>query len=156
MAATTQEVLTHHLHAFGKGDLAGVMADYSPESRLFTPNGMLSGPEAIRQLFTTQFKEFAKPGASFQMLRQDVDGDTAYILWKAETADNRYEIGTDTFVVKDGKIVTQTFAGKITPKPLRRSRRRQGWRVPLPSSWQARPSAAAPSRRGDAYDKHAA
>ena len=34
----------------------------------------------------------------------------------AETADNRYEIGTDTFVVKDGKIVTQTFAGKITPK----------------------------------------
>jgi len=24
--------------------------------------------------------------------------------------------GTDTFVVKDGKIVTQTFAGKITPK----------------------------------------
>ena len=65
---------------------------------------------------TTQFKEFAKPGASFQMLRQDVDGDTAYILWKAETADNRYEIGTDTFVVKDGKIVTQTSAGKITPK----------------------------------------
>src|SRR5256885_4682258 len=98
MAATTQEVLTHHLDTFGKGDLAGVMADYSPESRLFTPNGMLSGPEAIRQLFTTQFKEFAKPGASFQMLRQDVDGDTAYILWKAETADNRYEIGTDTFV----------------------------------------------------------
>ena len=74
MAATTQEVLTHHLHTFGKGDLAGVMADYSPESRLFTPNGMLKGPEAIRQLFTTQFKEFAKPGASFQMLRQDVDG----------------------------------------------------------------------------------
>jgi ketosteroid isomerase-like protein len=116
MAATTQEVLTHHLHTFGKGDLAGVMADYSPDSRLFTPNGMLKGPEAIRQLFTSQFKEFAKPGASFQMLRQDVDGDTAYILWKAETADNRYEIGTDTFVVKDGKIVTQTFAGKITPK----------------------------------------
>jgi len=29
-----------------------------------------------------------------------------------ETADNRYELGTDTFVVKNGKIVTQTFAGK--------------------------------------------
>src|SRR5881397_2754234 len=80
MAATTQEVLTHHLDTFGKGDLAGVMADYSPDSRLFTPNGMLKGSEAIRQLFTSQFKEFAKPGASFQMLRQDVDGDTAYIL----------------------------------------------------------------------------
>jgi hypothetical protein len=26
------------------------------------------------------------------------------------------EIGTDTFVVRDGKIVAQSFAGKITPK----------------------------------------
>src|SRR5437867_3782455 len=116
MAATTQEALTHHLDTFGKAVLAGIIDDYTPESPLFTPNGMLRGPEAIRQLFTTLFKEFAKPGASFQMLRQDVDGAIAYILWKAETADNRYEIGTDTSVVEDGMIVTQTFAAKITPK----------------------------------------
>jgi len=50
------------------------------------------------------------------MLRQDVEGDVAYIVWKAETADNRHELGTDTFVVRDGKIVAQTFAGKITPQ----------------------------------------
>jgi len=34
---------------------------------------------------------------SFEMLRQEVDGDTAYIVWKAETADNRFELGSDTF-----------------------------------------------------------
>jgi ketosteroid isomerase-like protein len=112
----TQEIIKHHLDTFGKGDLAGIMADYTAESRLFTPNGMLRGTDAIRDLFVGLFKEFAKPGMSFEMLRQDVDGDTAYILWRAETADNRYELGTDTFVVKDGKIVTQTFAGKISPK----------------------------------------
>ncbi len=50
------------------------------------------------------------------MLRQEVGGDTAYIVWKAETADNRFEVGTDTFIVRNGKIVTQTFAGKISPK----------------------------------------
>jgi ketosteroid isomerase-like protein len=116
MATTTQDVLTHHLDCFGKGDLAGIMADYTTASRLFTPNGVLRGPDAIRELFVGLFKEFAKPGMSFEMLKQDVDGDTAYIVWKAETADNRYEFGTDTFVVKDGKIVTQTFAGKISPK----------------------------------------
>jgi hypothetical protein len=37
-------------------------------------------------------------------------------VWKAETADNRYELATDTFVIKDGEIATQTFAGKISPK----------------------------------------
>ena len=116
MAATTQEVLTHHLTCFGKGDLTGIMSDYTEASRLFTPNGILHGPQPIQGLFVMLFKEFAKPGSSFEMLRQDVDGDTAYIIWNAETADNRYEIGTDTFLVKDGKIATQTFAGKISPK----------------------------------------
>ena len=37
-------------------------------------------------------------------------------MWKAETADNRFELGTDTFIVRNGKIVTQTFAGKISRK----------------------------------------
>ena len=111
---TTQDVLTHHLNSFG--DLAGTMADYTAESRSFTRDGLLRGPEAIRKFFVELFEEFAKPGMSFEMLRQEVDGDTAYIVWKAETADNRFELGTDTFIVQKGKIVTQTFAGKISPK----------------------------------------
>jgi hypothetical protein len=72
--------------------------------------------ERLAQSFPRLFKEFAKPGMSFEMLRQEIDGDTAYIVWKAETADNRFELGTDTFIVKDGRIVAQTFAGKISPK----------------------------------------
>jgi hypothetical protein len=27
-----------------------------------------------------------------------------------------YELGTDTFVVRDGKIVAQSFTSKMTPK----------------------------------------
>jgi hypothetical protein len=46
------------------------------------------------------------------MLGQEVDGDTAYVVWKAETVDNHFELGTDAFIVQNGKIVTQTFAGK--------------------------------------------
>ena len=38
------------------------------------------------------------------------------LLWSAETADNVYEMGTDTFVVRDDKIVVQSFTGKVTPK----------------------------------------
>jgi hypothetical protein len=113
-APTTQEVLTHHLSCFGNID--GTMADYNAESRFFTPDGLLRGPEAIRRFFVRLFEEFAKPGMSFEMLQQEVDGDTAYIVWKAETADNRFEVATDTFIVRNGKIVTQTFAAKISPK----------------------------------------
>ena len=115
-ATATHDVLTHHLNSFGVGDIVGTMADYTPESKFFTSEGPLRGPEAIRSFFVKLFEEFAKPGTSFEMLRQEVDGDTAYIVWKAETADNRFELATDTFIVQNGKIVTQTFAAKISPK----------------------------------------
>ena len=114
--ASTKDVLDHHLKCFGEGDLDGVLADYSSDAVLFTPAGPLKGPDAMKPLFRNIFSEFAKPGASFAMLQKFVDGDYAYILWNAETADNTYDAATDTFVVRDGKIVAQSFAAKITPK----------------------------------------
>jgi hypothetical protein len=63
------------------------------------------------------FEEFAKPGMSFEMLRQEVDGDSAYIVWRAETADNIFELGSDTFIVRNGKIVTQTCSSRRCRRP---------------------------------------
>ena len=114
--ASTKDILDHHLNSFGDGDLNGVLSDYAPNAVLFTPDGLLRGVDALRPFFQALFAEFGKPGAAFNMKQQFVEGDYAYILWTAETADNVYEVGTDTFVVRDGKIVAQSFAGKITPK----------------------------------------
>ena len=116
MTATTQQILDHHLEAFGEGDLEGILEDYTDSSLLFTPDGILRGPSEMRPLFEALFAEFAKPGASFDMKKQSVEGETAYIVWTAETADNVYELATDTFTVRDGKIVAQSFAAKVVPK----------------------------------------
>jgi ketosteroid isomerase-like protein len=104
------------LKCFDEGDLEGILSDYAPSAVLFTADGPLRGVNAIRPLFQAMVAEFRKPGATFSMKQQLVEGDHAYILWSAETADNVYELGTDTFVVRDGKIVAQSFTGKITPK----------------------------------------
>jgi ketosteroid isomerase-like protein len=114
--ASTKGVIEHHLKCFDEGDLKGVLSDYAPDAVLFTPDGALRGVDAIRPLFQTLIAEFGKPGAAFSMKQQCVDGDHAYILWTTETADNVYEMGTDTFVVRDGKIVAQSFTAKITPR----------------------------------------
>ena len=113
---STKDVLDHHLKAFGERDLQGVLSDYAAGAVFFAPQGPLRGPDAIRPLFQAMMAEFAKPGAAFSMKQQVVEGDYAYILWTAETADNLYELGTDTFVVRDGKIVAQSFTGKIMAK----------------------------------------
>jgi ketosteroid isomerase-like protein len=114
--ASTKDVVDHHLKSFGAGDLKGILSDYAPGAVLFTSDGPLRGADAIRPLFQAMIAEFGKPGASFSMKQQSVEGEYAYILWAAETADNVYEMATDTFVVRDGKIVAQSFTGKITPK----------------------------------------
>ena len=113
---STRDVLDHHLKCFGDGDLDGILSDYAPMAVLFTPEGPLKGPSAMRPLFQAMFAEFKKPGASFAMKQLSVEGDYAYIFWTAETADNVYEVGSDTFVVRDGKIVAQSLAAKLTPK----------------------------------------
>ena len=114
---TTSDVLDRHLKCFRDNDLDGVVADYSSDAVLFVPGKLLKGRDAIKPFFQAFFVEFAKPGASFSMRQRQVEGDYAYILWSAETADNSYEAATDTFVVKSGQIVAQSFAAKITPKP---------------------------------------
>jgi len=111
-----KDVLDHHLKSFGEGDLKGILSDYAPGAVLFTADGPLKGADAIRSLFQAMITEFGKPGAAFSMKQQFVEGEYAYILWSAETADNVYELGTDTFVVRDGKIVAQSFTGKIAAK----------------------------------------
>jgi|SRR5262245_7969958 len=114
--ASTKEVLENHLKCFGEGDLKGILSDYAPDAIMFTSDGPLRGPDAIKPLFQTLIAEFGKPGAAFNMKHLSVEGDYAYIVWTAETADNVYELATDTFVVRNGKIVAQSFTGKITPK----------------------------------------
>lgn len=113
---STNDVLERHLRSFGKRDLDGILLDYAAGAVLFTPEGPIKGIAAIKTFFHALLAEFGKPGATFSLKHQSVEGDYGYILWSAETADNVYELGTDTFVVCDGRIVVQSFAGKITPK----------------------------------------
>ncbi len=113
---TTAEVLDHHLKCFADRDLDGIMADYSDDAVFFGPEGTLRGTKAIKGIFEKLFPEFAKPGVSFALKQLLVEGDYAFIVWTAETADNSYELASDTFVIQDGKIRLQALTAKIKPK----------------------------------------
>ncbi len=113
---STKEILDNHLGAFFRRDLRGVLSDYSPNVVMFTQNGTLNGIERIRPFFQGIFEEFGKGNPRFNMQIQVVEGDYGYIVWTAETPDNVYEMATDTFVVRDGKIVAQSFTAKAISK----------------------------------------
>ena len=114
--SSTSDVLERHMKTFGANDLEGVLADYAPNAVMYTPGGAVKGSEALRKQFQAVLAEWGKPGVKFDLKQKLVEGEGAYTYWNAETADNIYEGATDSFVVRDGKIVEHFFAGKITPK----------------------------------------
>jgi hypothetical protein len=114
--SSTQAILDHHLQCFATCDLEGTLADFDDRSVLMTADGALRGLDAIRGFFAAAFAEFGRPGTTFAMKTVLVEGDCAFIVWDAETVDNRFESASDTFVVRDGRIAVQTYAAKVTPK----------------------------------------
>jgi ketosteroid isomerase-like protein len=113
---STHAVLERHLGSFTAGDLEALLSDYSDDSVLFTVNGPLTGLGPIRELMTGLFAEFEKPGSRFDLQLTNVVGEVGFIVWTARTADNVYELGTDTFVVRGGKIAFQSFVGQVVPR----------------------------------------
>lgn len=112
---TTQAVLDHHLSAFGANDLDAIMEDYADEATLITPDSTFHGKEQINAFFEGLFLSFPTEGTAFTMDKAVVDNEVAYILWHATTPTIEVPLGTDTFVILDGKIKFQTFAGVINP-----------------------------------------
>jgi ketosteroid isomerase-like protein len=113
---STAEVLDHHLKCFANRDIDGVLADYSEDAVFFGSEGALRGPNAIKPVFERMVAEFAKPGPSFSRKQRLIEGEYAYIVWTSETADNSYEVASDTFVIQNGSIGMQAFTAKIKPK----------------------------------------
>src|SRR5215207_4984059 len=99
---SAETVLTRHLQTFGAGDLGGILADYAADAILFTPFGLVRR-DGLANTYTALFAEFSKPGTTFNLQYQVVEGEIGFIVWSAETADNKYEFATDTFVIRGGK-----------------------------------------------------
>jgi uncharacterized protein (TIGR02246 family) len=111
---STQAVLDHHLASFGAGDVDETMEDYTDDSVLVVPDATLTGRDAIRAAFTDFYSGLFRPGTyEFTMDRVEVVGDIAYVLWHSTNEGADIRLGTDTFLIRDGKIAVQTFAALI-------------------------------------------
>ena len=100
------------------GDILG---SYIPSVRRVKapigPDGAVKGRQAIRAFFESGLDSLFKPGTyEFTMDTLQVADDVAYIVWHANCASADIVFGTDTFLIRDGKVAVQTFAAKIEAK----------------------------------------
>jgi len=110
--AKTRAVLEHHWKSFQDRDLDALMSDYTEESILITPNKTFRGLTEIRESYAQAFIVFPKDSSTVTLNKTIVEDDLGYILWEATVPKFKLPYGTDTFVIRDGKIVRQTFAGE--------------------------------------------
>src|SRR3954464_6079561 len=113
----TRTVVDRHLAAFGAGDVEASLKDYSDDAVFVRPDGAYTGHDALRAMFTELFSGLFKPGTYEMGLDgMQVAGPAALMVWHADCAAVTVSGAVDTFVVRDGKIIAHTFAGKIDPK----------------------------------------
>lgn len=108
---TTEEVLEHHIRTLGAGELEEVLLDYTEDSCLINMNGVVKGLDALRDFFKDSIENCLPPDTDQTFEVRRTDGKLAYVVWRAESQFFHVPFGTDTFVVENGHIVMQTFAG---------------------------------------------
>ncbi len=111
----TQKVIEHHLASFGANDIEALVSDYTDESVIITPDTIFKGIDGARAFFEMALPLFPANETSLAMDKMVFENNMGYILWHATTPSLDVSFGTDTFIVEDEKIVSQTFAGVMKP-----------------------------------------
>lgn len=113
-SSATETVIRNHLQAFleQKG-IAAILSDYDEDARFYSEAEIYQGKQEIQRFFTDFIASLPAGGIDrFSLRSQRVDGSIGYITWSVGID---IPLGTDTFVVNDGKIVSQTFAMYAAP-----------------------------------------
>jgi hypothetical protein len=105
-----EQIVEHHLSAAAAGDVDGVVGDYADNAVLITPAGQTKGKEAIRKAFAGLFAPGQAPRPKLEVQRKYFTPEIGYILWVQNPGKPEEVRGSDTFVVRKGKIIAQTVA----------------------------------------------
>ena len=105
----TEWVVRNHLRAFlDQQGVDAIVEDYHGDARFVSEGRTYHGKREIAGFFAA-FIASLPPGAieRFTLRSLRVADEIAYITW---TVPGFALLGTDTFVVREGKIASQTFA----------------------------------------------
>jgi hypothetical protein len=113
---TLRDVFDDHLRVSKDGTVEEDLArNYSPELVVLTGRGIFRGHDGMRQLAARLRHEL--PNVAFEYCTRLVDGEVAFLQWKAIADGARVEDGADSYVIRDGRIVVQTIHYTVQSTP---------------------------------------
>ena len=106
-------LIRRHLSAFQDNNLDALISDYTNESVLITQDSSYTGLEEIRDFFSGLMLHFPKQKSILELDKTVISDELVYIVWHGKTPNLDVPFATDTFIIKNGKILRQTFAGQL-------------------------------------------
>ena len=77
--------LQRHLSSFQENNLEALMADYTSESVLITPDTSYTGLEEIKDYFVDLISHFPKQKSSIELDKTVINDDLVYIVWHGKS-----------------------------------------------------------------------
>jgi hypothetical protein len=127
-ADSAEVILDRHVAAMKTGDLAAVMADYADNALVIAPHGIapgevdmggfnvFDGKDHISRLFAVLTnKENAAGMASMTTTYEARGNDVTLMRWVQFAGTPQELSGTDVFVIRDGKVLSQAVL--LNPPP---------------------------------------
>jgi ketosteroid isomerase-like protein len=113
-SAVTETVVRNHLRAFMEQEgVDAIVSDYHDAARFFSEARIYRGKHEVHGFFVDFLEALpARALERFELRSLQIEGNIAYITW---SVGKDIPLGTDTFVVEDAKIVSQTFAMHAAP-----------------------------------------
>jgi SnoaL-like domain len=105
---STREVIENHLSCRRTGDIDGDLArNYDPDIVLLSAEGVHRGYDGVRYL--AGILRSYVPEGRYEYRQVLAEGDVAMLQWTARGEDFDVHDGADSYVVRDGRIVSQTI-----------------------------------------------
>jgi hypothetical protein len=86
-----------------------ILADYTEDSVVMCPCRTARGLSEIRDLFSDLFTDVIPLGTKLDVSWHAMSDDYVFVVWTGQSENQRFPMDTDTFVVRDDRIVFQTF-----------------------------------------------
>lgn len=110
LSRDTEATLARHLDAIKKRDVEALLANFTEDSAIVTADGVIRGRAAIGADAEAFFSETPEGLIeAIKVVRWEVVGEIAFIIWKAEPYG---VIASETFFIRDGKILVQTYVSQ--------------------------------------------
>lgn len=114
-------ILDRHEATMKAGDLEGVMADYADNAVLVAPAGVVAGEknvggmnifigkENVRKFFAVLTSAESNPAVKSMAATYEIrDDGTALMHWAQWPGTEKEVSGTDVWIIRNGKVVSQT------------------------------------------------